>query len=137
MQDRGELRITIGGTGGFSDVELDRLTQALLGELEAVPGLRAERVARDPGVPGAKGDGMTIADIVLTIGSAAVGGAMQPLIVTVKDWIGRQSAGLKLDITPDGGKTRITMSGTVDERTVEALAGLLAQPDAPGAAPAA
>jgi hypothetical protein len=122
MQEHATITIRLIGDASYSDIELADKTSLLMDELSGIEDVATRRAAAPEIGKGQKGDAMTVADILLTIGSAAIGGSMQPLINTMKDWIGRQPEGLRLEIKPDGGKTSFTMTGKLDELDPKLLA---------------
>lgn len=121
------LRISLIGDDHFATDELAAMTPALMREIEELGDIRADRAPDGELPPGAKGDAITLTEVMLTIGSAALGGAMQPLITTMREWVSRQPKGLRLEIRPQGGSTSFTVTGNLDELDPQALAGVLMQ----------
>ena len=134
MSGHHALRISLSGGDQFDMAELAAMTPALMRELEALDGILADRPPAGDLPAGAKGDAITLTEVVLTIGSAALGGAMQPMITTLRDWISRQPKGLKLEIRPEGGGTSFSVTGSLDELDPQALAKVLIQTMQPGGA---
>ncbi len=132
MSGHHALRISLSGGDHFDTAELAAMTPALMRELEAIAGVLADRPPAGAMPAGAKGDAITLTEVVLTVGSAALGGAMQPMITTLRDWISRQPKGLKLEIRPEGAGTSFTVTGSMDELDPHALAKVLIQTIQPG-----
>lgn len=127
MQDRAAITVRLLGDGTYSEVELADRAEMLLRELDAVGGVTAMRPPAGMAAAGQKGDILSTADVLLQISAAVLGGAVPPVIATMKDWITRQPEGLRLEIKPQDGKTGFSISGQLDELDPKALAEAIIQ----------
>lgn len=127
MHDRAEITVTVLGDGTYSEAELADRAELLLRELDAVSGVTAIRPPGAAPEAGQKGDFLTVTDVLLQISAAVLGGAVPPVIATMKDWINRQPEGLRLEIKPQGEKTGFSISGQLDQLDPKALAEAIVQ----------
>ena len=96
-----EVRVTLEPEPGADAEEVERLGRQLRNELRE---LDVDDVRSVDGVsppPGAKGiDAASLTELLVTL--SAGGGVFATVVATIRDWLGRRSAGHKVSITIDG-----------------------------------
>ncbi|WP_329557306.1 effector-associated constant component EACC1 [Streptomyces sp. NBC_00696] len=106
------------------DPELDpeageRVVRRLRTEIAALDVESARFEAAVPAPPGAKGtDAVTLGAVVVAL--SASGGVFTALIDTVRDWLGRNSAGHRVSVTIDGDTIELDRASDAER---EALIG--------------
>jgi hypothetical protein len=110
-----QVRVVLEPESGADDDEVERLGRQLRHELREldVDDVRSLDGAASP--PGAKGiDAASLTELLVTL--SASGGVFATVVATVKDWLGRRSAGHKVSITIDGDTLELS-SATDAQRT--------------------
>jgi hypothetical protein len=110
-----ELLVVLQPEAGADAEETDRLGRQLRAELSDLDVDDVRAVDGGPPPPGAKGvDAASLTELLVTLSGA--GGVVATVIATVRDWLGRRSAGHKVSVTIDGDTLELD-SATAAERS--------------------
>jgi len=108
-----ELTVVLEPEPGTDPEDVERLSRQLRNELRTldVDDVSAVEGAAPP--DGSKGVAASLTELLVTMSGA--GGVFVTVIATIKDWLGRRSAGHKVTVTIDGDTLELS-SATPAER---------------------